>query len=1173
MIKISIAEAGKHPQLLTFNQDAVTLGRSEDNDLRLTGKGVSGHHCRIRRQGAGYVLEDVGSTNGSYVNRQRVTAPVPVSGNDEIVIAVYKIKVLADAAMGAAAVPSGKAAVMGDAGAQILTSAPPVSGLGSGPTMAHPAPAQDRTAHEVVAPAGGPWSGQGAGAVPVANPYAAGPSQPPTSGAYAPSGPSLPPGSGGVVPSGPSQPPSGENPGAQLISRPPSAGAGVASGLDPSDLEWGREWEQIDKIATAWLASGKDGRHLLRGDKLAHARRWLSRGRGKSPAPKPLHQAYILASARSRSLKMAGNLTLAALVLGGASAGGVYAWHRRGAPVDDVAGAKLDVGSDVADTEEAPTDAPLTGDRAASDAIAAKAETYVATDPELATLIAMAALSKLPPDEPAANMLAPASRVFRDAVLALQGRPLRGHEAGVTNSAVSPDARFVVTGTGDQQGVARLWDLSMPGVLAPGMLRGHAKPLTGMEIGADGRFLVTVDADGLAQRWDLMAPDPPSTSVRLEDHGAPISALDISDDGRLLATGDEAGEIRVWDLQTKRPEAARLSGHSGKIQALDFDASGNKLVSASDDLTGRVWRLAAGMPSGRAVVLEGHEVAVQAAALSPDGAWAITGGADGRAMLWNANSQVPGRTVLLLEGHSKAITFAAVAPNGEVAVTAGDDDTLRTWELRAKDPMARVVKFTQHTGAIRSLVINGPAEDAASQEARPTVSLTASADGTAQLWNLDKRGTIIDARKFTSDMGEMYTASISADGRSLVTGGESDIARVWDAQAKSGAGASLVARAHRDAVGSVAVNKSGTRMMTGSVDGTARVWDLEPGREPRVLATLGEGTSKIGVVAINPRGSFGVSGAEDGTVRLWDLKKPGPKAFLPLAGHTSEIRGLVFSADEKWLATASTDRTVRLWNMQSTDPGAEPIVLPHDDEVVAVAISGDSRWLLSASIRSAVLWSLTAENPAAGSRPLAGHEDDVVAVALGPRGRWAATGSVDRKVILRDLTTKDAEGIRLRAHDEPVRVLAFRPTGTWLATADDGGMIRLWNVDDEYPDEGSLELRGHDKGIQALAWAEDGSALVSAGNDSTIRLWPVDDEGLAGEALVLRGHDALVRDLALPTELEFIVSASYDNSARVWPLRASALISIGCTRVGRDLSDTEWSEHAGGDNPSVCAPH
>jgi DNA-binding NtrC family response regulator len=55
-----------------FDQPAVTLGAMDDNDVVVDDDTVSRYHCRIYQDDNSYLIEDLGSTNGTFVNRVRV---------------------------------------------------------------------------------------------------------------------------------------------------------------------------------------------------------------------------------------------------------------------------------------------------------------------------------------------------------------------------------------------------------------------------------------------------------------------------------------------------------------------------------------------------------------------------------------------------------------------------------------------------------------------------------------------------------------------------------------------------------------------------------------------------------------------------------------------------------------------------------------------------------------------------------------------------------------------------------------------------------------------------------------------------------------------------------------------------------------------------------------------
>ncbi|MEA1904031.1 MAG: FHA domain-containing protein [Actinomycetota bacterium] len=64
--------------------DVTVLGRSDESDLVLADPYASEFHMRLVAQENGIVLHDLGSTNGTYVNGRRVTAPTELRRGDNI---------------------------------------------------------------------------------------------------------------------------------------------------------------------------------------------------------------------------------------------------------------------------------------------------------------------------------------------------------------------------------------------------------------------------------------------------------------------------------------------------------------------------------------------------------------------------------------------------------------------------------------------------------------------------------------------------------------------------------------------------------------------------------------------------------------------------------------------------------------------------------------------------------------------------------------------------------------------------------------------------------------------------------------------------------------------------------------------------------------------------------
>jgi hypothetical protein len=71
-------------QAFAVNKPIITIGREAGNDIVLESPQISRYHTRLTLQGGVYVVEDMGSTNGTFLNGQRVLRPTPVTSGDLI---------------------------------------------------------------------------------------------------------------------------------------------------------------------------------------------------------------------------------------------------------------------------------------------------------------------------------------------------------------------------------------------------------------------------------------------------------------------------------------------------------------------------------------------------------------------------------------------------------------------------------------------------------------------------------------------------------------------------------------------------------------------------------------------------------------------------------------------------------------------------------------------------------------------------------------------------------------------------------------------------------------------------------------------------------------------------------------------------------------------------------
>jgi len=91
LIELDQVEGTAGRRMHDISRELVTVGRHPESDIFLDDVTVSRKHAEIRRSEGGYRIRDVGSLNGTYVNRVRVDA-VDLRNGDEIQIGKYRFK-------------------------------------------------------------------------------------------------------------------------------------------------------------------------------------------------------------------------------------------------------------------------------------------------------------------------------------------------------------------------------------------------------------------------------------------------------------------------------------------------------------------------------------------------------------------------------------------------------------------------------------------------------------------------------------------------------------------------------------------------------------------------------------------------------------------------------------------------------------------------------------------------------------------------------------------------------------------------------------------------------------------------------------------------------------------------------------------------------------------------
>lgn len=105
MAKIVVLSEGFTGLTCELKADKTTVGRLEDNSFQIPEPSVSSHHCELTRRGADLLVKDLNSTNGTFINGEKVGEAVLKPGQ---ILRLGQVEMRLESATAAAASAASK---------------------------------------------------------------------------------------------------------------------------------------------------------------------------------------------------------------------------------------------------------------------------------------------------------------------------------------------------------------------------------------------------------------------------------------------------------------------------------------------------------------------------------------------------------------------------------------------------------------------------------------------------------------------------------------------------------------------------------------------------------------------------------------------------------------------------------------------------------------------------------------------------------------------------------------------------------------------------------------------------------------------------------------------------------------------------------------------------------
>lgn len=278
----------------------------------------------------------------------------------------------------------------------------------------------------------------------------------------------------------------------------------------------------------------------------------------------------------------------------------------------------------------------------------------------------------------------------------------------------------------------------------------------------EGDLLVTASQDTTACVWYANTGEKKYT---LRGHTKSVEFANFSPNDKYIATASDDNTAIIWETETGQP--LRTLRHGDKVQSANFSPDSRRLITASFDKTAVIWDVETGE---KIKTIDCGQGVLWFAVYNPDGAEIATSGYNKELKIWNSEGEYL-RSIMSEDIVNHHITYS---PDGEKLVSSSILGRARVWNLPGDSLMYSITHPDDSTGDLN--IITYCAFDSTGRH------IISSGIDKARVWDAEKGVSI--GYPLEEHRGSINTAVFNFDGMRILTASGDGTAKVWNLNKK-----------------------------------------------------------------------------------------------------------------------------------------------------------------------------------------------------------------------------------------------------------------------------------------------------------------------------------------------------------------------------------------------------